>query len=410
MKKLLAILLIALFLRLYPLTKTDRVMGADGYYHINTVESILETNNIPKTDEFSYSGRKHIYAPGFHILSSSLALISGLNVQKIGLMMGPVLSVFSVALSYLYNPMTALFLSTLPVYLWRTTINFIPTTLWSFLVFNLIRYRKKRLALLVSLALSFTHSIALMVFPILYVSNRRKKRKFLFILLVLVSAYFWMDVQNVHQNVPEMMKSQIFEGVDLTNYVKRAGIQGILALFNFPSLFPVMWFSVFFSFVASGFIELDRAIAASSLLISQQAARSKKNLFLIMISVVWAFYMLSSLSWGYVDDGTATALLWARANIRDDAVIASNPGKESYWIAGISKRKNVMDGHFAGISDVETRFKALESLFSGAKEEVPSYLKVTHTFTTIDTRFQYGFGGFEDGALYKRGEIAINRV
>lgn len=418
MLALVLILLVGLALRLYPLSKSGNILiGADGYYHLETVKRILLDGVVPKTDLLSYGGREHIYAPGFHILASALTLLSDYPVYRVVLYFPLLFYVFSLLVCYLYSEkrgtdgvLACLFLATLPVYVWRTTSNFIPEALWGFLVFSIIlsfSFSRILVGLIAAFALAATHSIALIMLPILAIFNRKDPKVTLALLVaIFFAASFWTSVESVYQNVPIEMRGGIFEGFDPVKYVSRSGPQGVIALLALPSseFFMAVWFGVYLVFVLVQVFELDRAIGVSALFISEMAARVSSRLgtpakfALALLVVYWAFMRLSNISWGYVPDDVHSALMWSRENTPQSATLASMM-TESYWVEGIAGRKNIMDGHFAGIKDVDARWRDTKSLFkSDISEEkfieILDRYDTKYVLETMSAKYIYGFEGY----------------
>lgn len=405
-------------MRLYPLSKSGNILiGADGYYHLETVKRTLLDGGIPKTDALSYGGREHVYAPGFHLLAVAFTLLSNHPVHRAALYFPFLFYVTSLLACYLYSerrgtdgPLACLFLATLPVYVWRTTSTFLPEALWGFLVFSIILlFSSSRILVgtIAAFALAATHSIALIVLPLFVISNRRNPKLVLALLAAtFLAASFWTSVGSLYQNVPLDLRSSIFEGFDPMKYLSRGGAQGAVAFLALPSSgsFVVMWFALYLVFVIAGVFELDRAIGASALLISEMAARVSSGLgtlakfALVLLVICWAFLRLSDISWGYVPNDVHSALVWSRENTPPSATLASLI-QDSYWVEGIAGRKNIMDGHFAGINDVDVRSHDTKSLFMGDTAEgtffeILGKYDAKYVFETLSAKYIYGFEGY----------------
>lgn len=400
---ILAVLLIGLFLRFYPLTQTNLLIGADGYYHFRTTAALIESGSIPSWDEFSFGGRPHVYPPGFHTLFGALQLLTGVKLRNLAILSGPIFYVLSALLTSLYSPVSAFFLSTIPVYVWRTTITFLVSGLWTFLIYIMLRLRTKKVALLFGIALALTHSSALVMLPLMAILNRNRKRSAVFWFSTVLASVWWIDVQNVYQGVPVALRSQIFDGVTLNMFAERAGIQGLLAILGIPAggIVAITWTAVFATFVLAGLMELDRAIEASGLVIAYLAKKAlpKKSKFiipvLVLISTVWAFHMLSALDWGYISNSEQTGLDWIRENSLETSTVASTLG-EGYWIEGYLARKNIMDGHFANMDDVDERLEDLKIVFSNHPEPAIEKYGISFILGSIKSKLEYGFEGNSD--------------
>ncbi len=412
------VILAGLILRLYPLSKSGGILvGADGYYHLETVKRILTDGGIPKTDLLSYGGREHIYAPGFHVLAAAFTLISDYPIYRVALYFSFLFYAFSMLVCYVYarkrgtdGTLACLFLATLPVFVWRTTSNFIPEALWGFLVFSIIMLffsSRVRIAVIAAFALAATHSIALIALPLFALFNRKNRGLVIALMAAtLLAASFWTSVESVYQNVPLGLRGSIFEGFDPLKYFSRSGPQGAIALLAIPSseFLVVVWFVVYLVFVIAGVFELDRAIGVSALFISEMAARVSSRLgavvkfALTLLVICWAFLHLSDLGWGYVPNDVHSALAWSKENTPPSATLASLI-TDSYWVEGIAERKNIMDGHFAGIKDVDARLRDTQSLFmngtgEGAILDILGRYDAKYVFETLGAKYIYGFGGY----------------
>ncbi len=410
---LLAVLAIGLFLRLSPLSRTPLLIGADGYYHYRTAASLLDSGSVPEWDEYSFGGRPHIYPPGFHLLAGAFTLLSGLSLRQVALFTGPLFYVFSSLLASLYSPVSSFFLSTIPVYVWRTTTNFLVSSLWTFLIYCLVRMRAKKVAVLMGIALAFTHSSALVALPLLAILHRNRKRSALFWFATVLASVWWLDVQSPYQNVPFALRSQIFEGASFTKFAWRSGPQGLLSLLGIPGggILAVTWTAVFAAFVSAGLMELDRAIEASGLVVAALADRATPRIFvplLVVVSSLWAYQMMGALDWGYISPDERTALDWIRENSAPHATVASTLG-EGYWVEGYLGRKNVMDGHFATMEDVEERMEGLETIFSASPRPALEKYDVSFVFASQKAVYEYGFQGYE-GRAFESGSTDVYAV
>lgn len=405
-------------MRAYPLLHSGNIlMGADGYYHFGTVKQLLAEGGIPKIDPLSYGGREHIYAPGFHLLASAFTLLSAYPVYRVVVYFSFIFYFFSFLVCHEYarkrgasGSLACLFLATLPVYVWRTTSNFLPEALWGFLVFSIILLfssRRTLIAVVAAFALAATHSIALIVLPVFAFVNRKDLRLMAALLIAIAfAASFWTSVESVYQNVPVELRGAIFEGFDLTKYVSRSGLQGAFALLALPSssFLVLLWFAAGLVFVMLNVLEIDRAIGVSALLISEMAARIVSKfgwavkIVLAVIVIMWAFVRLSDISWAYVPGDTHSALVWSKENTPPSAAIASLLW-DSYWVEGIAERKNIMDGHFAGIRDVDVRYGDAAALYKKDTTDerffqVLGRYRAKYILDTLNAGNTYGFTGY----------------
>lgn len=404
-------------------------MGADGYYHFETVKRLLLEGGIPKYDQLSYGGREHIYAPGFHLLASAFTLLSAYPIYRVVMYFSLLFYFFSFAVCYVYSKrsvLACLFLAALPVYVWRTTSSFLPEALWGFLVFSLILLfssSRTLVAIIAAFALAATHSIALIVLPIFAFTNRKHLGLMATLLVAIAfAASFWTGVESVYQNVPMELRRAIFEGVDPSKYASRGGPQGLLALVALPSsgFLVLLWFAAHLVFVSFNVLELDRAIGVSALFISEMAARTVSRIAplakyaLVLLVLMWAFARLSDISWAYVPEATRSALVWSKENTPPSATIASLLW-DSYWVEGIAERKNIMDGHFAGIGDVDIRYSDTNALYK-PDTTVEKFFQILgkydakYVLDTQNAKNIYDFGGYSFPGVTKLFDAGEARV
>lgn len=411
---LVIIFLLGLAIRLVPLINSNFLIGADGFFHYRATNYILSTGFIQQFDNFSFGGRDHIYAPGFHLFAAAVASAINYPLHRLVLFFSYFFYFFSFLAAVVYsrrlaiNPiLTTLFFVTLPVYVWRTTSNFLAEALWAYLIFVLLICFKNRLhLLLVTAGLAATHSIALIIIPIFLVIYRRDRPAVIALWLLLIfTASFWFKVDSPYQNVPLELRQAIFEHLDPIKYVQRSGLQGLLAIPSLPAagLLILMWLATNFGFVAIGLLELDRAIGSSALIISGLAAKFTAKLMkplqilIAIISLIWAFHQLSALDWAYIPQDTLTGLHWLRQNTPVSAVIASPVG-EGYWVAAIAQRKNIVDGHFAGIKDIDTRLNDIKSVYTGDTTPLATY-QSRYILATLNANYLYGFSNYSSNGL-----------
>jgi len=400
-------------IRTVPLVKSNMLIGADGFFHYRATEYILDTGFIRAFDDLSFGGREHIYAPGFHLFIFSVTEAIQYPLHRFVLYSSLIFYFFSFLAAIVYarklktSPLlTTIFLTTIPVYVWRTTSNFLAEAQWAFLLFTLILcFSNKIHTLIISAALAATHSISLIIFPIFLILHRDDKKMLAALwLLLLFAASFWVKVNSPYQNVPSELRSEIFERLDPIKYVQRSGLQGLLLVPTFPALelFGLMWLATNFGFVVVGLLELDRAIGASALIISGLASRFVNKLlpvFQLLITLtcfVWAFHQLSALDWAYVPSDTLTGLFWLNENTPADAVIASPIG-EGYWVAGIASRRNIVDGNFAGINDIDDRLADVRAIYNSPAPL--SKYRSRYVLATLNAKYLYNFTGYSSNDM-----------
>jgi len=101
-KALIAILLIAVFLRLGPVFLFGGMpIGYDNPYHVRLSEIIRDSGFVPETDPI-LGGRPYTYPAFYHILLASLSIISGLPIQTLIPFLLPFISFLAVPAIYLF--------------------------------------------------------------------------------------------------------------------------------------------------------------------------------------------------------------------------------------------------------------------------------------------------------------------
>jgi len=142
--------------------------------------------------------------------------------------------------------------------------------------------------------------------------------------------------------------------------VERTGPSLVLAILAFPAYFVQSLLPIIPAIFQ--FIELDRALAISSLALVPAAAvflslrRKFSQAWILAICVVWAIFKLSALSWAPVSPASLSALGWVTENTPISATVLTTPG-DGYLAAYVSHRKNTIDGHFVGRNDSEQRYR-----------------------------------------------------
>lgn len=198
MRKLVPILLLGAFLRLWLSDFKVMLPDYDPFYHARIAEIIYSTKTIPSWDAQELGGIPHYYPPVFHILIAiGKYLFFGLDFIEIGSVINVLFGVLSILIVYMMareefgekiGLLSALLFAVTPMVVFRTSLWARPLGLSTFLasmsIYSFLRLSKKPdlnngfLLLSTMLAYLFSHSSFIAAFGFLLVGliiNREKK-------------------------------------------------------------------------------------------------------------------------------------------------------------------------------------------------------------------------------------------
>lgn len=339
--------------RLVPLSFTNSLVGADGYWHLVLVKQTLETGFLNFWHPLSHGGVSINYPPGMHALAASLQLLTGLQPEIIAMIFSfPFYLVLSI---YAYKKGGLIALAALvfcPVFVWKTLTNFLVDPLWAFLL--AICFEKSLVSLVAIFALACVHPISLLAIPFLGLTDERSKL-WLYGLAFLIAAFWMLGAQ---REVPFELQSFLFEGLDPIELVKRAGVP-LTGFLVGPQV--LSWIVFLLLLVTLKFVELDRAIMASVVLLNK-FPKHWIITALVMLQPILAVYMMQYMRWAY-PVSWMEPMKWLAENSRSTV---AGPYWLGYWIEGIAGRKNILDGNWE-TSGNQKRMNDLNVILYGEK-------------------------------------------
>lgn len=316
-------LVVYCFVRLWIATLNPYLVGIDGYFHLRIAEEILTTHNIVHFDNLSFGGRIHLYPPGFHLLIVSLSYLLPLSVEMICRLIGMIFGAMVVLLVYttmrkegkIGAALAASLLSLMPVFIWKTSINALTTSICLFLFFFVLAYRENTLLLLLSILLfANTHSSVFLLIPLLLLTTTRKSIYYDLLAIFLVALTFYsaiMPLYNIYgisiikQNVPKELYNIVYEAPTTANLPIRLNILLFpLLIYAFSTRFFKWWVSFYFLSILlfTRILELDRAGAYIAVLLAILSTKGLQSLYenktwFSRLYVTGLFFLGGSLMW-----------------------------------------------------------------------------------------------------------------
>ena len=359
---IIVIIILGLGIRLIPLLRTHSLIGADGYFHLVVIKEIIKEEKIEFWNPFSAGGKNISYPPGLHLLGVLSSLMTGLKPEIITMVIPLILFVLIVLFVYKKSgSLAAAALTFAPVFIWKTTINFLPDPLWVFLL--VIGFEKTAVGSFSLLALACSHAISLLAIPFAWLFRKNRSKLFYVAALILASSWF----VGSSREVPESLQKYLFEGLVPGAVLERIGLP-LLGTIG-PS-WTIFWFLILFSLAFLKFFELDRSLMASIVFMSINIPKNKWLWVLVIGQIMLGTYMLKALDWAF-PDYLMPSLLWLKEN--SVSTIAA-PYHIGYWIEGISQRPNVLDGNWEDINS-EKRFQDHFILLNGPEDEARKLMK-----------------------------------
>ena len=95
---LIAVIITALFLRVYPAEQSTHFMKFDSYYHYS-IAKIMKTKGVITWEPFPQNGRPHLYPPGYHLLLIFISMF-GIPLAVATKYTLPIIFSLSIALAY----------------------------------------------------------------------------------------------------------------------------------------------------------------------------------------------------------------------------------------------------------------------------------------------------------------------
>jgi hypothetical protein len=359
---ILLIIVIGLGIRLLPLLRTSSLIGADGYFHLVLIKEIINNKNIDFWHPFSAGGKYTSYPPGLHTLAVASSLLTQMKPDLITMIIPLIL--FIVIVLFVYKKaglLAAAALTFTPVFIWKSTINFLPDPLWVLLL--IIGFEKTKVGLLSLLALACTHTMSLIAIPFAWLF--RKKGSKLFYIAAIILAVSWFVGSS--REVPEALQKYFFEGFPIDAFIQRTGLP-ILGLIGSP--WTIVWFLIMFGLAFLKILELDRSIMGSVVFMSINLPKNKWLWILVIGQIILGLYMLEAINWAF-PDYLLPSLIWLKEN--SISTVAA-PYHIGYWVEGIAQKPNVLDGNWEDVNS-EKRFADHFVILNGPENEARELMK-----------------------------------
>ena len=453
---LLAIFLLAFFIRLLPLLMHGHPIGMDAYYHFRQAEEFK--SGFPEYDALSMGGRPYSYWPTFHVFLAGMSLLTTLPVEIIGPIIVTLIGSITVLIIFLITRhifrdnkaalLSAAFSAVIPVFLWKTASNTLVTSIDIFLFATVLLFvlQDKKLQYFVTSIILFAFSPATGILGLsLYAFTLKKNRLnrstiiwiALLVIFVLISLSFYADFTKIYvsKDLPEDVNKTLYEKISIEGFLLRLNpamlALGIAGLYSqrkrYRQFLPVVALLVFFAiaFVAE-FLETDRALVYLGIFLSifTGVALSKirpKSYAPILIAVIFVaslalgVYSLKYLEWSAISDYDYDALTWIKYNTPTDAVIMAAP-VEGHWVTYVSQRKNIVDSNLLGAQDLAERYNDVKTFYHtsnlSARDEITnkynvSYVVFSEKAIAFDPQFDV-FGWYE--IAYQNTTATVFRV
>lgn len=410
------LVLVGLLVRAVPLF--FEYADPDHYYHQRMAEQFVQEQQVPVWDALSYSGRPYTYYPLYHQLLALPILLLGVDARTAYALTSLAFALVGLCAVYLlgarlFNPSVGLgtlaFLALTPLAFARTTVfsrpDGIALSLMALLVW-LVLERRWLLIALVSLALAWV-SLPYAVFAALVCalwaltstqSQQAQLALTAFLFLVISLVYYaslpWplFQFSSVPQTSEELKSLDLFSTFVFGGTLWVFAFLGVWKLHRTGKRLPIgLWV-----WVGLGLLSLALAIRNLSLAAVPLALlagfgfhtaleKTKPYHFWLVGMVVVALLLQDGLYYQtFFEDqqvGSLTpALIWARQNTPPEAVFLSLWDR-GHSIAGVARRKVVMDGYFEFAPQVEARHRDVMSVFYGSEGNARSVFKrwgVTH--------------------------------
>jgi asparagine N-glycosylation enzyme membrane subunit Stt3 len=451
---ILAIFIITLSLRLF-LAFSVPNLTYDSYYHLRQVEHINEHGTPLFEDQLSYGGRNNVFHPTFHYTAAFFNIFLPLDI--VAKVMPNIFLVLLIPIVYLIgkkitnNSTSGIFAALIAAFLpiLYSTNNFTPETMFLPLMFltiyafmNIKSQFHLYLYLLCFIILSFTTPATslILVGYVLYLilsMIEGKRINWAELELMIFSLFFFLWAQFLFhkntllreglgflsQNVPQKIMQEYFPHLSITQSLVLVGIiPFVLGIFVvYQSLFQLKmsksfllisltisttllsWLKMMEYTIALSFFAIVIAIlfAISHQEISKYIQKTKffkwkRNLItaLLVITVITLILpaIVHALNQETPTNEEIDAFKWLNNNTVKSSRIAASL-KEGHLITYYSERKNIMDGQFTLIKDVDDRFQNIKSIFTTGFQtqaiDIFDTYKTTHLVLTPKTKDYY---------------------
>ncbi len=422
---ILAIFIITLTLRLI-LAFSVPNLTYDSYYHMRQVENIKETGLPLFQDPLSYGGRNNVFHPTFHYVAAFFTFFLPIGIVAKVLpnifiaCLIPIVYLISKKITNKSTPgiFSGLIAGFLPIL--YSTNSFVPATMFLPLMFltiyafmNIKDHFHLYLYLLCFIVLSFTTpaTALILVGYVLYMLLsiiEGKKINWAELELMIFSLFFFLWAQFlfykntllreglgfITQNVPQQIIERYFPQLSIAQSLVLVGIiPFVLGIFVvYQSLFQLrtpksfLLISLAISTTLLSWLKLMEYTLALSFFavivsilfaISYQEMnnylqntkfskwKNKVTTILIILTITTIIFpaIVYSLNQETPTNEEIEAFKWLNPHTTEKARVAAFL-KEGHLITYYSKRKNIMDGKFNLIKDVDERFQNTNSIFT----------------------------------------------
>lgn len=434
-KALLAIFILALFLRAFPLF-VGSMTGPDPWFHARMSEMVVEGQAVPVFDPLSMQGRHYSYAPLFHTTIASFSIISGIEVINLTPILPVIYGAAAVFLAFAFARrffksqsiafFASLAIALMPLHLMRTAAYARPDSLALLIVpaiIFLIYIKKFSPALLLTIALVLLHplsSLYLFTFLIVWMIVAKVKhldfdfRKTL--LIILIGSLVWMLwLYSLPYSPMDYISSVSLESSENSKPL----LLSIFTFFTFSWIFLVLglvksearnkifllsWF--FFSLLYAAFsarlaIFLTMPVAiisAAGLGFAFEKTRSVFPVFLALLLILGSMVIFSEANGTglFVSSSERAAMSWLKTTPADSVIF-------SQWDRGhpltyLSRRQVVIDGYFEFAPDLEERNDSMKVLV-----QTSNCLKILAESARWNFDFFFLYKGAVESPTYKHG-------
>jgi hypothetical protein len=421
------IFLIALIIRLLPLTSYPYLIGTDSYYHARMAEQILTGNFY---DPLSFGGRSYLYPPGMHIL---LASFSFMGTEAAAQLIPTLIAAFAVVAIFFVTRerygekagfIAALLLAFVPVNIWKTASNSlvsgIDLTILLIAVYFLLRKEYKFYTIATIILAIFSPFVA--IFALLLLLSDRKFLRSKIILTALAIAVLAMIIffplfGNIYitKVLPSDIKFALYENVTAEGLLFRLNpvlILGALGLLLQAARKKINRLLIFWTIFITGLsmlslLETDRglfylavplAIYSAYIMTDKKIFKDKKIHMIILsaiiiFSAVVGIASVSSIYWSAMDPNERVALLWIEKNTPTDATVLATIS-EGHWVTGVAQRKNVIDGNMNGAPNFSERYEDVKTIYTTSDTEVRTELLNKYNVSyVLFSGWPYNLGG-----------------
>ena len=422
----------------------DDIVGTPTFYHTRMAENVLEGSY---EDSLSFGGRPVTYPPLFHFMHATFAMVFGLNLG--GMVFVALFGALGVCAAYLFSEkyvdrrLLAFILIIMPGMIFlnsHISTRAIPISLGMISLYAVSRKKYAASGILLGLSFLFHPESAgiMLLVNIAYVAGNRNVslRDIVRVSMPIILLFFaWYVPFLAYNGLPEF--NSLHEEYRERRYsLESPGIENFLwelgkGYFTLPLLalsliglaysrnrFFRTWFILclvlaiaaerffFYLLIPVGFMSIFGIQKLKSVM------RPALYVAVVAAFVVYSSYFGMSRSFALAQDYPVQqqidALHWIRDNTPQDSVVLSD-WQWGHWIAGISGRKNFVDGYAEYAPQVNKRIAELNEFYKTCS--VPEGYGITHIYMEDWFAERYGIsclGSFS--VVYDNAGIKVYRI